>query len=150
MAETKALLLEEIHEMWGKDSKIDQFELHKESLLTTELHAKYMRMYTETRLNLKKLEKEQKKLYRLKHSYYSGALEKSILDSYGWKPWQKIVLKQDISMYIESDTDFQTLDLKIDYEKEKADLLKSIIGIVTNRGYQIKDAIEFLKFNSGA
>ena len=35
--------IDEIHELWSKDSKIDQDELAEESLKTPQLHSKYLK-----------------------------------------------------------------------------------------------------------
>jgi hypothetical protein len=53
-------------------------------------------------------------------------------------------------MYIEADEDIIKLSLKIGVQQEKIDFLESIIKTIINRGYNIKSAIEFIKFTNGS
>ena len=45
--------LEEIYEMWEQDAKYDDLSLDKESLNISSLHAKYNRLLSETRSQLR-------------------------------------------------------------------------------------------------
>jgi hypothetical protein len=53
-------------------------------------------------------------------------------------------------MYIEADDDVVTSNLKIDMQQEKVDFVEAIIKSLTTRGYQIKSAIDWHKFQNGA
>jgi hypothetical protein len=53
-------------------------------------------------------------------------------------------------MYIEADQDIIKLNLRIAMQQEKVDALESIIRSINNRGFLIKNAIEFAKFQVGA
>jgi hypothetical protein len=68
----------------------------------------------------------------------------------GWElPAKGLILKQEMPMYMEADRDIIDLSLKIGMQQEKIDFLDSIIKSLTNRGYNIKSAIDFIKFTSG-
>ena len=64
-------------------------------------------------------------------------------------PFQLKILKQDLDMYIHSDSDITKVDDRITLQKEKVDYLASIIKSVSGRGWEIKNAIEWRKFTSG-
>jgi len=142
--------LDEIMEMWSEDCQVNRLELGEESLKLPKLHSKYLRIFTEERLLLRKLEGERKELILLKHDYYRGVMPEEDLKSNGWEPFRLNVLKSDIPMYIEADQDNIKLNLRIAMQQEKVDALESIIRSINNRGYLIKNAIEFEKFKVGA
>ena len=142
--------LEDVMEMWSEDCIVNRLELGEESLKLPKLHSKYLRIFTEERLLLRKLESERKELVLLKHDYYRGVLSEEDLKSNGWEPFRLNVLKSDIPMYIEADQDNIKLNLRIAVQQEKVDALESIIRSINNRGYLIKNAIEYAKFQVGA
>lgn len=142
--------LDDIHDMWGEDCDIDRTELGNESLKLPKMHSKYLRIFSEENMLLKKLEQERKQFVKLKYDYYRGVMPIEELKEYGWQPFQLNVLKSDVTMYIESDQDIIKLNLRISMQQEKVDVLESIIKSIKDRGFQIKNAIEFEKFKVGA
>lgn len=141
--------LEELQLTWERDSNIDRTELGEESLRIPMLHAKYFKMYSQERLMFKKMEGELKKLYRAKYEWYSGIMSEEDLKEHGWEPNALRILRADIPMYMESDEELNALNLRIEMQREKMDFLESIIKSLTNRGFQIKAAIEWEKFKMG-
>ena len=141
--------LEQIQSLWEKDSQIDRSELGEESLKIAQYHSTYFKMYSEERLLLKKLEYQYKVLYKTKHEYYNGTLSQEDLKENGWNPFTLKVLKTDLNIYLEGDTDIHNAQLKIEYQKEKINLLENIIKALNNRNYQIKNAIDWAKFMNG-
>ena len=142
--------LDEILDMWAGDCDVDRIELGNEALKIPKLHSKYLRVFSEERLILRKLEEERKELVKTKHDYYRGILPEEDLKANGWEPFQYNVLKSDIPMHIEADQDVIKINLKIAMQNEKVDTLESIIKSISNRGYLIKSAIDFEKFKVGA
>lgn len=142
--------LEEIHQLWADDSDINKMELGDESLKLPKLHSKYLNIMTTERMLLKRLEEDRKELVKLKHDYYRGILPEEELKENGWTPFQLSVLKSDIPMHLDADQDIIKLNLKVAMQQEKVDVLESIIRAITNRGYLIKNAIEWEKFKVGA
>lgn len=141
--------LDDIMEMWSEDCNVNRLELGEESLKLPKLHSKYLRVFTEERLLLRRLEGERKELILTKHDYYRGVMPEEDLRSNGWEPFRLNVLKSDIPMYIEADQDIIKLNLRIAMQQEKVDALESIIRSINNRGYLIKNAIEFERFKVG-
>jgi hypothetical protein len=141
--------LEEIQQLWEKDCDIDRAELGEESLKIAQLHSKYFKYYSQERLLLKKLEFEFKSLYKTKFEYYNGTLSHDEMKENGWDPFSLKVLKSDLHIYIDGDTDIHNAQLKIEYQKEKIQLLENIIKALNNRNFQIKNAIDWAKFMNG-
>ena len=146
----KVMKLEEIFEEWQKDSQIDRTELGEESLKIPKLHHKYFQIYSTEKLLLRKYESDFKKLKLEKHEFYTQGHNEETR-SKGWElPAKGLILKADIPMYMEADTDIINMSLKIGYLQEKIELLESIIKSLTNRGYSIKTAVDWARFTMGA
>lgn len=141
--------LEDIFDMWGEDSKIDRAQLDTESLAAASLHHKYHKIYTNERLILRKLEMELKTLRLEKYEFFTQGPTRETQEK-GWQlpPIGKI-LKADAGTYVDADPDIIQLTLKIGIQHEKIELLESIIKNIMNRGFAIKNAIDFAKFQSG-
>ena len=60
-----------------------------------------------------------------------------------------MILKQEISTYMEGDKEIIDLSLRVGVAQEKVDFLDSIIKSLQTRGYLIKSAIDFQKFIMG-
>lgn len=139
--------LECIQEMWGKDSIIDQDRLDEESLKIPQLHAKYFELYNTINLLKKNSESRWKKLLHEKYEFYSG---KADPDVYVKTPFpKKIRDKETLQKYLDSDEELSKATLKIEYYETIINYLESILKIVQNRTFQIKNAIEYRKFVSG-
>lgn len=141
--------LEDIHTEWGKDSKIDPLNLSSESLNTPKLHGKYLKIMSEERLKLKKLRAAKGELVFAKTEYFTGKMDKAELDARGWEPFAVRLLKQDLPIYLEADKDIITVNLQIGMQEEKVEVLESILKTIANRGYQIKNYIDWKKFENG-
>lgn len=142
--------LEEIQELWAKDSALDRTELGEESIKISQLHSKYFNIFSTERLTLRKMEKELRELTKLKHEYYNGTISEEDLKVNGWEPFALRILKSDVTIYMQGDADINRAELKLDIQKEKVEFLESIIKSLPARGYQINAAIAWEKFKVGA
>lgn len=142
--------LEEIYEMWSKDCEIDMVNISNESSNIPKLHNKYMMIYMQEGLKLKKMKTDYKQLKLLKEQYYKGELDISELKEYGWEPQPLKILRQDIPSYIEADNDIVKLTLKIGLQESIVDYLESILRQISNRGYQLKTIVDWERFRTGA
>lgn len=140
--------LEEIELLWEKDSKIDRTDLDAESLKIPSLHSKYYKIFLRERVQLKIEEQEYNQFRKIKHEYYTGKLSQEDLKHYGWEQFQ-LVLKGDLSIYMDSDKDISQRLIKLQLQREKVDFLDSIIKTLNTRGFAIKNAIDFIRFSSG-
>ena len=141
--------LEEIQEFWNADREIDITELANESVRIPQIHDKYLKIYIDERIRLKGLQFELTKLVRLKTDYYAGKLTQEELEKLGWEQFLHRLLKNEISTYIESDEDVIKIKKNIVLIEEKCHYLDSIIKMISNRGFQIKSAIDWIKYKSG-
>ena len=141
--------IEEIHKMWQEDGEIDMINVSNESSKTPKLHSKYYITYVQEGLKLKKLKAEYKQLRLTKEQYYKGELDIEELKEYGWKPQPMKILRQDIPTYIEADQDIINTSLKIGMQEAKVEYLESIIRQIGNRGFQIKNIIDWERFRTG-
>lgn len=141
--------LEDIQILWDKDSKINPVDLATESLRVPDLHNKYYKIYTNERLLLSKWELEFKKLYKEKYEYYMGIMDEGELRVNGWEPFTLKVLKADLPIYMEADQDITNFSHKLSLQKEKINFLEALIKNLNNRGFLIKNAIDWNKFTNG-
>jgi len=144
--------LEQILEMWKKDSIIDQLSLDEASRDSAKLHSKYLEMLSTNRLRVKKYEMDFKVLLKNKWLWYNGKLTKQEMDDLGWgyDPLNGLtVLKGDMDRFYDADPDIQAAQARIDYLNEVNGTLKEIIDNVKWRHQSIKNAIDWQKFTSG-
>ena len=141
------LNLEEIQEMWEKDAKMDRDNLHEESLNIPSLHAKYFELYNTIFLLRKKAEQQRKNIRHERYEYFSGKADPEVYqkDPFG----KKIRDKDTMQKYLDADDKLSNSSLKIDYYDTMLIYLESILKVIQNRTFQIKNAIEFMRFNSG-
>ena len=141
------ITLEDLQEMWEKDAKIDRDNLHDESLNVPSLHAKYFELYNTIFLLRKKAEQQRKNIRHERYEYFSG---KADPDVYIENPFPKKIRDKDtMTKYLDADEKLSTSSLKIDYYVTMLVYIESILKVIQNRTFQIKNAIEFMKFNSG-
>ena len=139
--------LESIQEMWEKDAKIDRDNLHDESLNIPSLHAKYFQIYNTIFLLRKKAEQQRKNIRHERYEYFSG---KADPDVYIQNPFPKKIKDKDtMTKYLDADEKLSNSSLKIEYYDTMLTYLESILKVIQNRTYQIKNAIEFMRFNAG-
>lgn len=141
---------EELFTEWEKDSTIDKTKLDDESLRITKLHHKYYKFFVTEKSKFRQLENELKKLKFEKTEFYTQGHNEETRAK-GWKlPAKGIIIKSDVPMYVEADPDIINISLKIGIQQEKIEFLESIIKSLNNRGYNIKTAVEFIKFMNGS
>ena len=141
--------LEDIQELWHRDSEIDYTELGTESIRIPQIHDKYLKIFTDERIRLKGVEFELSKMVRTKTEYYSGKMSQEELERHGWEQYLGRLLKNEIANYIESDDDVIKLKQQLVVLQEKVNYLDSVIRMINNRGFQIKNALDWLKFTNG-
>tara|TARA_R100001480_G_scaffold7097_2_gene14562 strand:+ start:413 stop:853 length:441 start_codon:yes stop_codon:yes gene_type:complete len=143
--------LSDIQEQWKNDSKINQLELGDEAVKTPNLHAKYLTVLSNIKLQLRKAESDYNNMRRLKYRYYRGELSSSDLEKLnlpqymGNKP-----LKNEMDEFLTCDSDLNTLTDKIEYYKTVVFTLEQILRSINSRTWDIKSAIEWNKFTNGA
>jgi len=139
--------LDKIQEMWQNDSTIDPDNLHDESLKIPQLHSKYYTVYNTITLLREKARTQYNQVRLERYNYYTG---KADPDVYAEEPFPYKVREKDaIQRHLEADERLTTIDLKIRYYDATLKFLEEIIKTISNRTYQIKNAIEWHKFQTG-
>lgn len=139
--------LDEIQKMWEEDSNMDPDNLHLESLKIPQLHAKYYKIYNNTMLLNKKCIQDINSLKRDRYEYYNGKASPEI---YAEEPFPfKVRDKESMTRYLEADEKLGHLKLKSEYYETILKYLEEIIKNLNNRTFQIKNAIEWSKFQAG-
>ena len=139
--------LEKIQEMWEKDSRIDPDNLHDESLKIPQLHSKYYTLYNTITLLREKARDSYNKIRLERHNYYTG---KAPAEVYVEDPFPYKVREKDaIQRHMDADEKMSSINMKIKYYDVILKFLEEIIRNVSNRTYQIKNAIEWQQFQSG-
>ena len=139
--------LEQIQEMWQKDSVIDPDNLHDESLKIPQLHSKYYTIYNTITLLREKARESNNRIRLERHNYYTG---KAPAETYVEEPFPYKVREKDaIQRHMDADEKMSAINMKIKYYDVILKFLEEIIRNVSNRTYQIKNAIEWQQFQSG-
>tara|TARA_R100001015_G_C4625444_1_gene183993 strand:+ start:1112 stop:1546 length:435 start_codon:yes stop_codon:yes gene_type:complete len=141
--------IEDLRTMVKSDLVINENDLHTESLNTPQLHNKYLIFHENSKLELEKLEFQEKILKRNKWLYYTGKLGDDDMKRLNWEPFDYTILKTDIPMFLDSDEDMQKIRAKISLQKSVVDYLEEVVKIVSSRQWNIKSAIEWIKFTQG-
>ena len=140
------MTLDELKLQVQKDLKVDDEHLDTESLKNQEIKAKYLDHKSRYELLLYRAKGDYKRLYREKWEYYGGKADAKI---YATKPFDLKVLKTDLAVYITSDEEIINAENKVGYLETIVDYIKGVIKSVDNRGWDIKNAIEWKKFEAG-
>lgn len=133
--------------MWEKDSQIDPDNLHDESLKIPQLHSKYYTLYNTITLLREKARDTYHRVKLERCNYYTG---KAPAEVYIEEPFPYKIREKDVlQRHLDADEKLSTIDLKVRYYDVMLKFLEEIIKTVSNRTFQIKNAIEWNKFQSG-
>ena len=139
--------LDTLQGMWENDSKIDPDNLHTESLNIPVLHSKYYQIYNTLMLLRKKAEQQRKNIRHERYEYFAGKADPQV---YVENPFpKKIRDKETMQKYLDADDKLSGVSLKIEYYDVMLKYIEEILKQITNRTYQIKNAIEYMRFSSG-
>ncbi len=146
---------EQLRAEWAEDSHVDfQFknkqysaDLAQVALDIPFCHNKYLNHYTDISQIKTSLEFEIRKLIREKREYYGGEADAKV---YAEKPFGSRISTQDkMKVYVDSDDDIINLEAKIKYLDQMLYWLDQVMKQISNRGFQVKSAIEWEKFING-
>ena len=93
------------------------------------------------------VEQQKKNIRHERYEYFTGKADPEV---YIENPFPKKIRDKDtLQKYLDADEKLSQVCLKIDYYETILNYLESILKVIQNRTYQIKNAIEFLKFQAG-
>ena len=140
--------LSEIQDQVKRDLRINDLELDIESLRIPSLHTKYLQLLTENSLKLKKVNAELAVLKRNKWIYYTGKASEDVYKEKGDFPL-KLKTKDEERTFIEADEEIQKKKTEVEYYETAVEYLQEIVKQIGQRNFQIKNAIEWRKFEAG-
>jgi hypothetical protein len=133
--------------MWQEDCKIDIDSMHEESIKIPQLHSKYHEMLNNLILLRTNAQKIQKSVRHQRYEYYSGKADPEVYEK---EPFPKKVRDKDALMrYMDADERLTEANLKVEYYNVMINYIESILKQISNRTYQIKNSIEWHKFQAG-
>jgi len=139
--------LDKIQSMWQEDCKIDIDNMHEESIKIPQLHSKYHEILNNLILLRTKAQKIQKSVRHERYEYYSGKADPEV---YEREPFPKKVRDKDaLIRYMDADDRVSDANLKVEYYDVMINYTESILKQISNRTYQIKNSIEWHKFQAG-
>ena len=139
--------LDKIQSMWQEDCKIDIDNMHEESIKVPQMHSKYHEILNNLILLRTKAQKIQKSVRHERYEYYSGKADPEV---YEREPFPKKVRDKDaLIRYMDADDRVSDANLKVEYYDVMINYTESILKQISNRTYQIKNSIEWHKFQAG-
>ena len=139
--------LDKIQSMWQEDCKIDIDNMHEESIKVPQLHSKYHEILNNLILLRTKAQKIQKNVRHERYEYYSGKADPEVYEK---EPFPKKVRDKDaLIRYMDADDRVSEANLKVEYYDVMINYTESILKQISNRTYQIKNSIEWHKFQAG-
>ena len=139
--------LDKIQSMWQEDCKIDIDNMHEESIKVPQLHSKYHEILNNLILLRTKAQKIQKSVRHERYEYYSGKADPEVYEK---EPFPKKVRDKDaLIRYMDADERVTEANLKVEYYDVMINYTESILKQISNRTYQIKNSIEWHKFQAG-
>ena len=153
-AELKTLF-DDVIAQWQEDSQVDfQFkskqyteDLAQLSLGIPYQHNKYLNYYNDFSTEKSALEFQYRIKVRDKREYYQGEADPEV---YKEKPFgQTIKTSEKMKVYLEADEDLINIEMKIEFINKALFYLDNVLKMVSNRSFQIKNAIEWEKFING-
>lgn len=138
---------EELLEMWEQDAGIDKTRLDDESVYVPKLHHKYLSIYLDLRAKKIAYAHKLEELRKDKELYYSG---QATSDVYKDKPFDlKLKTKGGIEKHVNTDPEVVKILQKIEYFDILLEGVQHILTQIQWRNQNIKNAISFMKFQSG-
>ena len=142
--------INELIDEWKKDTRIDDLNLDSESLKVPSLHSKYMGHLSESRMELRQLRIQRRLLVKYLFEYYHGDLNNpEDLERISREPYVKKLMKNDVMSYVEADREVMRMDAKMEMQSELVDTLLEIMKSINNRGYSLKNAIDWRRLTTG-
>ena len=144
------MTLDELHDLWDEDCKINEDHLDRESVRTPNLHAKYLRYLIQHKMKIAALQAEYNTLRQKKFRFYRGEMGQTELTELKWSQWQgNKPLKNEMDEFLQGDSDLNKINIKCEYIKGMIEALEAILGQIRSRDWQIRNAIQWKQFVAG-
>lgn len=148
MSEKKSLMksIEFIRDEITKDSKIDRDNLDVELLNIPYQYGKWINIHSIEKAYLSKFMKQLTKLKPLKFDYYKG---NENVDYMNGRISPTSYTKTQAIEKVNSDDEICILTDKIEIQELKVDMITEFLKGVTSKGWNIRTAVDYIKFKNG-
>jgi len=140
---------EQILAEWKNDIEFDRSDISHEAIRLSNLHQKYLEIYYFENAKLIKARNNYNMMKRIRTEYWLGKSDSETLKKYDWKPQPLIIIKAELSLYLDSDEILQEFESKFEMLKSRVSIVENILKHITNRGYNIKSVIDYERFKAG-
>lgn len=140
------MTIEEIQEMWSRDSVIDDVMLDEASMRIPSLHSKYITLHSEYSLLLKKANQEMNRIIHLRTLYYSG---RGTPEMYEDTPFQYKLIKSEVPSWVAVDETVNKIEMKVALYETTLHTLSEIIKQIHQLSYTIGNIIKWRQFVNG-
>ena len=131
--------IEKLMSEWREDAEMAD-DLMDEARRIPLLHCKWLDKYQKVVLMKKEALYDFQMLYKEKYSFYMGREEEC--------PDIKI-MKNEVPIYLNADKQLNQAQGKLDLYDTYEKTLKEILNNINNRSFQIKNAIDWLRYSRG-
>jgi hypothetical protein len=144
------MTIDQYHDAWDADAPMHKDDLGTDARNVPLLHAKWWRYYTSEKRRYRQLLHKYKTLYHQKYVWYNGKMLDEDRIKLGWEP-QPLSIKRtaDIERHIGADDDIQALMTERDDVEETLKFLEDVIKHINKRGFDVKNAIDYQRFQMG-
>lgn len=125
---------------------MDASSLDQHALETAKLQSKYYVLYSRTLAEQKSLKYDLDTLIAFKHKYYKGQAHP---DVYKERPFRESLTNAGVEAHVRADLDVLKLQKTMDMLDIKLELIKDMKAALGQRNWNIRNAIEFIKFKAG-
>ena len=126
--------------MWAADAVYDIDDPDEELAKLPILHQRYMDILVVALAKKKNLIHEIDRMKREKVDHYRGRSD---------NPHPVRLTAGETDTYVKSDSDFQTVDAKLEMASLTVDYVERILRVLTSRSYDLRAIIDWRKFTSG-
>lgn len=142
--------LEELTQEFEERIAINDYHLDKSSVENSSFHGRFLTYMTQAKCERLSLTQKMNSLLVDLSDYYMGYMPKDDMDDRGWKPFLKKITKSELDKYIRSNKEYQELERQIEIMNITIDFIKDAQDAFKSRGFNIKNIIDWRKFQSGA
>lgn len=144
------MTLEELLQEYEKDAAISDTKLDLESIKTPKLHHKYLTLLMGFRMKRVQRESLVNEQRTLRFRYYRGELSREMLQELGWQQYQGVKpLKNEMEEILKGDPILAKTKKELDYLNEMIYALEEILKQIKARDWNIRNSIEFKKYQAG-
>ena len=135
--------LESFQDELDKDLKIDGTKLQHEIQCNVLLHSKWLRIYTNCKKEIMRLDIQKKTAMKKRQDFYTGRSE----------PGEEVCMdqyeKSEMKVVMAADSSVLKIDTSIQYWALLQDFCGSALDAVKARGFSLKHILEMRQFEAG-